>query len=73
MEHFNSMRDSDDAIGTYSQDLTNIKEAIAELANVVSDIKSQLNVVTEKVSNSNQLVLDLPNVTTTLDYHEEEQ
>jgi len=67
------MRDSDDAIGTYSQDLTNIKEAIAELANVVSDIKSQLNVVTEKVSNSNQLVLDLPNVTTTLDYHEEEQ
>jgi uncharacterized coiled-coil protein SlyX len=67
------MRDSDDAIGTYSQDLTNIKEAIAELANVVSDIKSQLNVVTEKASNSNQLVLDLPNVTTTLDYHEEEQ
>ena len=40
---------------------------------MVSDIKSQLNVVTEKVSNSNQLVLDLPNVTTTLDYHEEEQ
>ena len=73
MEHFNSMMDPDAAVGTYSEDLANIREAIAELASVVSDIKSNLGVVAEKVSNSNQLELNLPNVTTTLDYHEEEQ
>ena len=39
-------------------------------SNVVNEIKTQLGVVSK---NTNQLELNLPNVTTTLDYHEEEQ
>ena len=54
-------------------DLRKIHEAIAELTNIVSDIKTELGVVTKKVDDVNQLSLDLPNVTTTADYHDEEQ
>ena len=54
-------------------DLRKIHEAIVELTNIVSDIKTELGVVTKKVDDVNQLSLDLPNVTTTADYHDEEQ
>ena len=54
-------------------DLEKIHEAIAELTTIVSEIKSELGVVAKEVSNVNQLSLDLPNVTTTADYHDEEQ
>ena len=53
-----------------TMDLAKIKTAISELTNVVNEIKTQLGVVNR---NTNQLELNLPNVTTTLDYHEEEQ
>tara|TARA_R110000851_G_scaffold87606_1_gene190962 strand:- start:534 stop:722 length:189 start_codon:yes stop_codon:yes gene_type:complete len=53
-----------------TMDLAKIKTAISELTNVVNEIKTQLDVVNK---NTNQLELNLPNVTTTLDYHEEEQ
>ena len=53
-----------------TMDLAKIKTAISELTNVVNEIKTQLDVVNR---NTNQLELNLPNVTTTLDYHEEEQ
>jgi hypothetical protein len=53
-----------------TMDLAKIKTAISELTNVVNEIKTQLGVVNK---NTNQLELNLPNVTTTLDYHEEEQ
>ena len=51
-------------------DLAKIKTAISDLTIVVNEIKTQLGVVNR---NTNQLELNLPNVTTTLDYHEEEQ
>lgn len=54
-------------------DLEKIHEAIAELTTIVSEIKSELGVVAKEVSNVNQLSLDLPNVTTTADYYDEEQ
>ena len=54
-------------------DLDKIHEAIAELTTIVSEIKSELGVVAKEVSNVNQLSLDLPNVTTTADYYDEEQ
>ena len=57
----------------YSKDLKSIREAINDLTNIISDIKTELGVVTKKVDNVNQLSLDLPNVTTTADYHDEEQ
>ena len=57
----------------YSKDLKSIREAIYDLTIIVSEIKSELGVVTKKVDNTNQLSLDLPNVTTTADYHDEEQ
>ena len=60
------------AINTKSE-LKKIHNAIAELTNIVTDIKTELGVVTKKVDNTNQLSLDLPNVTTTADYHDEEQ
>ena len=60
------------AINTKSE-LKKIHNAIVELTNIVSDIKTELGVVTKKVDNTNQLSLDLPNVTTTADYHDEEQ
>jgi hypothetical protein len=53
-------------------DLEKIHEAIAELTTIVSEIKSELGVVAKEVSNVNQLSLDLPNVTTTADYYDEE-
>jgi len=53
-----------------TMDLAKIKTAISDLTNVVNEIKTQLGVVNR---NTNQLELNLPNVTTTLDYHEEEQ
>ena len=53
-------------------DLRKIHSAIVELTNIVSDIKTELGVVTKKVDNTNQLSLDLPNVTTTADYSDEE-
>ena len=59
-------------INTKSE-LRKIHSAIVELTNIVSDIKTELGVVTKKVDNTNQLSLDLPNVTTTADYHDEEQ
>ena len=60
------------AINTKSE-LKKIHNAIVELTNIVTDIKTELGVVTKKVDNTNQLSLDLPNVTTTADYHDEEQ
>ena len=54
-------------------DLEKIHEAIAELTTIVSEIKSELGVVAKEVSNVNQLSLNLPNVTTTADYYDEEQ
>ena len=54
-------------------DLRKIHNAIVELTNIVTDIKTELGVVTKKVDDVNQLSLDLPNVTTTADYHDEEQ
>ena len=54
-------------------DLEKIHEAIAELTTIVFEIKSELGVVAKEVSNVNQLSLDLPNVTTTADYYDEEQ
>ena len=54
-------------------ELKKIQKAIAELTTIVSEIKSELGVVAKEVSNVNQLSLDLPNVTTTADYHDEEQ
>ena len=51
-------------------DLAKIKSAISDLSKVVNDIKSQLVIVEE---NTNQLDLNLPTVTTSMDYHEEEQ
>ena len=51
-------------------DLDKIKSAISDLSKVVNDIKSQLVIVEE---NTNQLDLNLPTVTTSMDYHEEEQ
>ena len=54
-------------------DLRKIHNAIVELTNIVTDIKTELGVVTKKVDDVNQLSLDLPNVTTTDDYHDEEQ
>ena len=59
-------------INTKSE-LRKIHSAIVELTNIVTDIKTELGVVTKKVDNTNQLSLDLPNVTTTADYHDEEQ
>jgi hypothetical protein len=53
-----------------TMDLAKIKTAISDLTIVVNEIKTQLGVVNR---NTNQLELNLPNVTTTLDYHEEEQ
>ena len=57
----------------YGSELKSIREAISDLTNIVSEIKTELGVVTKKVDNVNQLSLDLPNVTTTADYHDEEQ
>jgi len=57
-------------VESLSTDLAKIKTAISDLTNVVNEIKTQLGVVSK---NTNQLELNLPNVTTTLDYHEEEQ
>ena len=54
-------------------DLKQIHKAIAELTTIVSEIKNELNIVNKKVDDTNQLSLDLPNVTTTADYHEEER
>ena len=51
-------------------DLAKIKSSISDLSKVVNDIKSQLVIVEE---NTNQLDLNLPTVTTSMDYHEEEQ
>ena len=51
-------------------DLAKIKSAISDLSKFVNDIKSQLVIVEE---NTNQLDLNLPTVTTSMDYHEEEQ
>ena len=51
-------------------DLAKIKSAISDLSKVVNDIKSQLDIVEE---NTNLLDLNLPTVTTSMDYHEEEQ
>ena len=53
-----------------TSDLAKIKSAISDLSKVVNDIKSQLVIVEE---NTNQLDLNLPTVTTSMDYHEEEQ
>jgi len=53
-------------------DLKKIHEAIAELTTIVSEIKSELSVVTKKVDDVNQLSLDLPNVTISGLYHDEE-
>ena len=57
----------------YKSDLKQIRTAIADLAVIVTTIKNQLVEVSEKVDNPNQLNLDLPTVTTSMDYHEEEQ
>jgi|TARA_R110000744_G_scaffold245302_1_gene362056 hypothetical protein len=54
-------------------DLKQIHKAIAELTTIVSEIKNELSIVNKKVDDTNQLSLDLPNVTTTADYHEEER
>ena len=53
-------------------DLKKIHKAIAELTAIVSEIKSELGVVAKEVNNVNQLSLNLPNVTTTADYSDEE-
>jgi hypothetical protein len=54
-------------------DLKQIHKAISELTTIVSEIKNELSIVNKKVDDTNQLSLDLPNVTTTADYHEEER
>jgi t-SNARE complex subunit (syntaxin) len=54
-------------------ELKKIHKAIAELTTIVSEIKNELSIVNKKVDDTNQLSLDLPNVTTTADYHEEER
>ena len=73
-----------DAVGTYSQDLAHIKSAIGDLTIAVSEIKELLRPEDEDVCehgnslNSNCSDCDneypwhFPNVTTTVDYHEEE-
>ena len=53
-------------------DLKQIHKAIAELTTIVSEIKNELSIVNKKVDDTNQLSLDLPNVTTTADYYDEE-
>mgnify|MGYP001595850330 FL=1 len=53
-------------------ELKKILKAIVELTTIVSEIKSELGVVAKEVNNVNQLSLNLPNVTTTADYSDEE-
>jgi len=68
MEHFNSMDNPN-----YTKDLKHIKNAIDELTNIVSDIKAKLGVVDKTNVNQMSLDLDLPNVTTTYSFYEQEQ
>jgi len=68
MEHFNSMDNPN-----YTEDLKHIKNAIDELTNIISDIKDKLDVVAKTNANQMSLDLDLPNVTTTYPFHEEER
>lgn len=68
MEHFNSMDNPN-----YTKDLKHIKNAIDELTNIVSDIKAKLGVVDKMNVNQMSLDLDLPNVTTTYSFYEQEQ
>ena len=59
----------------YKSDLEQIKVAISDLVSVVTSIKKELGLVSNKINNPNQLDLNLPNVNTTWDYypHEEER
>ena len=68
MEHFNSMDNPN-----YTEDLKHIKNAIDELTNIISDIKDKLDVVAKTNVNQMSLDLDLPNVTTTYSFYEQEQ
>ena len=68
MEHFNSMDNPN-----YTKDLKHIKNAIDELTNIISDIKDKLDVVAKTNANQMSLDLDLPNVTTTYSFYEQEQ
>jgi len=65
-----------DAVGTYSQDLAHIKSAIGDLTIAVSEIKSLLfkvhDVKEEAEVEEKMYPWHFPNVTTTVDYHEEE-
>ena len=67
---------ADGAVGTYSQDLNDMKNAIDDLIVVISEIKSLLfkvHGVKEDVDVEEKAYpWHFPNVTTTAEYHEEE-